>query len=180
MSALAVPMFTKRLRHYRCGKRLGAYQASFWKGYVELHPIRLPHPMVEWDGLGSKPELFFLTERPNVNRTGRVWLAGSENVIPRYRWGCGCGAEIVLAVGGENVLAVIVGRSRARGEDSGGTDEPSIFGNALTHEAERPLSRGVFRPSARTPPGETFRSGRWLLTGSARERPSRAATGGGS
>lgn len=92
-AALTIRTYRKRVR-CTCGRRLGTYEAQFWREYVQLRPMRLPRPMVLWDVvLGPRPDSgpFFGKERPNVERADSHGRA-----FPRYRWRCGCGRQIIL------------------------------------------------------------------------------------
>jgi hypothetical protein len=98
-------LVTKTLRCARCRKRLGRYEVGFYLGdvfpaFVDLTPIRLPHPMgIALQQQRPRPELFFMEEYDELDSwlepdgPDRIETAGE--IGPRYRWRCGCGAQPV-------------------------------------------------------------------------------------
>lgn len=81
----------ERILCAKCNRSLGVYDVLRGDGKPLLSVKRLPQGMVVWRRKSSRPQLF-----TRIRTTS--WIAsGNETlvVMPKYEWGCSCGANPV-------------------------------------------------------------------------------------
>lgn len=80
-----------------CGLSLGSYEAfrdfeaASMRGILRLAARKLPRNMIQWDGSGERPRVYFRIDHGGY-REGEIGPYVMQVSVPKYWWRCGCGA----------------------------------------------------------------------------------------